>query len=80
MVITAAMLASLVFGVTNHFITDTPDNIAHASAGAWAAPFEITAVGVAVLKLLGTALGAALLRVRASRRTTTAPDQNPEHT
>jgi hypothetical protein len=60
-VVALTMAASLIFGVVNHFIIDSPDHISHVAAP-WSRLFAITAVLLAITELLGTAVALRLVR------------------
>jgi hypothetical protein len=60
-VVALTMAASLIFGVVNHFIIDSPDHISHIAAP-WSRLFAITAVLLAITELLGTAVALRLVR------------------
>src|SRR5262245_53515718 len=51
------MGGSLVFGVVNHFVIESPDHVAHIASDAWRLPFQWTAVGLVILEAVGTAVG-----------------------
>jgi hypothetical protein len=51
------MGASLVFGVVNHFVIDSPDHVRNVTSDEWRMPFQLTAAGLAVLEAAGTAVG-----------------------
>src|SRR5690349_10341879 len=42
--LTVAMAGSLIYGIYNHFIVPSPDNVVSFPAGSWQLPFQITAV------------------------------------
>ena len=65
--IAATMAGSLLFGVVNHFVFDSPDHVAHV-ASEWRALFGWTAVLLAVTEALGAALAVreALVTTRAA--------------
>jgi hypothetical protein len=54
-VIAVAMLASLVFGVLNHFVLDSPDYVMHVPEHAWRHAFVLSAA--LVTEAVGTVLG-----------------------
>jgi hypothetical protein len=60
-----SMTASLIFGVVNHFIIVSNDHVQHLSAGAWRAPFQLTAVLLAVIEALGCWMAVRMLKGRA---------------
>ena len=60
-VVALTMAASLIFGVVNHFIIDSPDHVSHIAAP-WSRLFAITAVLLAITELLGTAVALRLVR------------------
>ena len=53
----SSMVGSLLFGITFHFVVDTPDsvlNVCGAGAGAGARVFLVSAVVLALVELVGT--------------------------
>jgi hypothetical protein len=56
-----SMLGSLIFGVVNHFLIISPDHVQHLSIGSWKFPFQITAVLLAVIEIVGCWIGARAL-------------------
>jgi hypothetical protein len=67
--IAAAMFASLVFGVLNHFVLDSPDYVMHVPEHEWRHAFVLSAALVAVTEAVGTVLGVvAAVRWRAEER------------
>jgi len=52
-----SMLASLLFGIINHFVLISPDHVSHLPPGQWALSFKITAVLLSIIEALGTLLG-----------------------
>lgn len=65
-VYTAAMLASLLFGVINHYVLVSPDNVMCVPPGAFRPRFVLSSALVAGSELLGTVLG--VMAVRRWRR------------
>lgn len=63
----AALSASFVFGVVNHFILATPDHVAHVDAR-WRMLFGTTAVLVAATEGLGSWLAFSFVRTRRAVR------------
>jgi len=61
--IAVTMAGSLVFGVVNHFVLSSPDQVNHVDAQ-WRPLFAATAVLLAATEALGTALAIRLLRER----------------
>ena len=51
------MGGSLVFGIVNHFVIESPDHVGHITSEAWRLPFQLTALALAALEAAGTALG-----------------------
>ncbi len=51
------MGGSLVFGIVNHFVVESPDHVAHITSEAWRVPFQLSAAGLALLEAAGTAVG-----------------------
>ena len=60
-VVALTMAASLVFGVVNHFLIDSPDHVSHIAAS-WSRLFVTTAVLLAITELLGLAIALRLVR------------------
>jgi hypothetical protein len=50
------MGGSLVFGVVNHFVIESPDHVAHITSDAWRLPFQWSAAGLVILEAAGTAM------------------------
>jgi hypothetical protein len=67
-----SMLGALLFGVYYHFLARGPDNVSTIVGRAWALPFRVTAVLLALTEAAGVVLGLAGLfkRQTASRPTT----------
>jgi hypothetical protein len=63
----AAMLGAFLFGVINHYVLDSPDNVAQIPATEWGNAFTLSAHANALLEMGGVFAAAAL--VRASRST-----------
>ena len=59
-----SLSASLVFGVVNHFVLDSPDHVAHVAAQ-WRTLFGVTAVLLVLTEALGS--GLAFWRVAQAR-------------
>jgi hypothetical protein len=57
------MAGSLVFGLVNHFVFDSPDHVAHVDRQ-WRTLFTTTAVLLALTEALGTGLAIRLARER----------------
>ena len=57
-----SMAGSLVFGLLNHFILESPDNIGQIAEGPWRSSFVISAVVIAISEALGMLAGAAEFR------------------
>jgi hypothetical protein len=51
------MGGSLVFGIVNHFVIESPDHVGHVTSEAWRLPFQLTALALVVLEIAGTAIG-----------------------
>ena len=62
-VIGITMAGSLVFGLVNHFVFDSPDHVAHVDRQ-WRTLFTTTAVLLALTEALGTGLAIRLARER----------------
>lgn len=56
--ITVTMLASLLFGIINHFVLDSPDHVLSVPDHAWQRGFVLSAALVAVSEAVGTVVGA----------------------
>jgi CHASE2 domain-containing sensor protein len=54
-----SMAGALVFGSYYHFIATGADNVASLGSHAWAAPFQVTAVLLAITEVAGVLTGAA---------------------
>ena len=57
-----SMLASLVFGIVNHFVIDSTDQLAHISNDGWGNIFTVTAYALAFTELVGIVAGLSLRR------------------
>lgn len=57
LLLTLSMLASLVFGIWNHFLVPGPDNVAQVMSGMWSSSFLITSILVALSEAVGTGIG-----------------------
>ncbi|MEO8363634.1 MAG: hypothetical protein ABI570_04535 [Ilumatobacteraceae bacterium] len=57
-----SMLASVVFGIVNHFMIDSPDQLAHIANDGWGNIFTVTAYALALTELVGIAAGLSLRR------------------
>ena len=62
-VIAATLAGSLVFGLVNHFVLDSPDHVAHVAPD-WRSLFTTTAVLLVVTEGLGAGLALRLARER----------------
>jgi len=60
-IIALSMLASLLFGVINHFVVMSPDNIGRVPQHAWHQSFVLSAYLLAATEGLGAVLGIATL-------------------
>lgn len=60
--LTASLIGSLIFGVVNHFMLDSPDQLAHITSSTWGNVFVVSAYALAVTELAGVLVGSALLR------------------
>ena len=60
--LTASLLGSFIFGVVNHFMLDSPDQLAHIVSSNWGNVFIISAYALAATELAGIIAGSALLR------------------
>ena len=63
-IVALTMIASLVFGVVNHFVRSSPDHVAHV-APAWQPVFAATAVLLALTEALGSGVAIRVLRTEA---------------
>lgn len=61
-----SMGGSLIFGVINHFVIASTDHLLHLRGGDWRFPFQLTAILLAVIEILGCWIGAAALRSKES--------------
>ena len=61
-ILVISMLASFVFGVVNHLMIDSPDQLAHISTSGWGRIFIVTAFALMITELAGVFAGTALLR------------------
>lgn len=61
-VLVISLLASFIFGVVNHFMIDSPDQLAYISTTGWGQIFILSAYALALTELVGVVAGAALLR------------------
>lgn len=57
-----SLLASLIFGVANHFVIDSPDQLAHIATDGWGKIFTVSAYALAVTELIGVLAGTGLYR------------------
>jgi len=62
-IVAVTMAGSLIFGVVNHFVLQSPDHVSQVDPQ-WRLLFATTAALVAVTELLGLALAVRLLRER----------------
>jgi len=67
--LSVSMLASLLFGVWNHFVVSGPDHVAHVASGPFGILFQITAVLLALIEAGGAWLGYAWFRGTATKQT-----------
>lgn len=65
----ACMTGAFVFGVLNHFVWAGADHVSSIAAGQWRAPFQVTAVLLAMTEALGAVAGLLALRARPGDRT-----------
>ena len=77
LLIAAAMAASLVFGVLNHFVFASPDHVTHV-AGQWRPLFASTAVLLAVTEMLGAGLACRVAQTRGERAQRSEPRERSE--
>ena len=61
-ILVVSMLASFIFGVVNHLMIDSPDQLAHISSNGWGRIFIVTAYALMITELAGVLAGTALLR------------------
>jgi len=67
-VLVLSLLASLIFGVVNHFMIDSPDQLAHISNDGWGKIFIVTAYALALTELVGVVAGMALFGASGSTK------------
>jgi hypothetical protein len=65
LLVAVSLAGSLVFGVVNHFVLDSPDHISHVAAP-WSRVFGTTAALLTVTEMLG--VGLAMVLARTARR------------
>ena len=58
----AAMLGAFLFGFINHYVLDSPDNVAQIPATDWGNVFSLSAHALALLELGGVVVASWLLR------------------
>ena len=63
MLLVASLLASLIFGIFNHFTTDSADQLAHISTDGWGKIFTVSTYALALTELVGVLAGTTLRRV-----------------
>ena len=63
----AAMLGAFLFGAINHYVLDSPDNVAQIPATDWGSAFTLSAHALALLELAGVVAAAALVRASPRR-------------
>jgi hypothetical protein len=61
--VTISMFASLLFGVLNHFVLNSPDNVLHVPMHSHRNAFVLSAVFLAVTEAIGTLVGIQALRL-----------------
>lgn len=61
-VLILSLLASLIFGIVNHFVIDSTDQLAHISNDGWGKIFIVTAYALAVIEAVGIVAGMSLRR------------------
>lgn len=61
-VLVLSFLASLIFGLVNHFMIDSPDQLAHIPTDGWGQIFTVSAYALVITELVGVFAGMALLR------------------
>ena len=61
--IAVTMAGSLVFGLVNHFVLDSPDHVAHVDPPRWLL-FATTATLLAITEALGVGLAIRVIRER----------------
>lgn len=61
-VLVLSFLASLIFGLVNHFMIDSPDQLAHLPTDGWGQIFTVSAYALVITELVGVLAGMALLR------------------
>jgi len=60
--LTTSLIGSLIFGVVNHFMLDSPDQLAHIESSSWGNIFVVSAYALAITELAGVFVGSALMR------------------
>jgi hypothetical protein len=63
LIVALTMAGSLVFGVVNHFVLDSPDHVSQVEAQ-WRMIFGTTAMLLTITEMLGLGLAIRLIRVR----------------
>ena len=61
LIVALTMAGSLVFGVVNHFVLDSPDHVSHVEAQ-WRMIFATTAVMLTITEMLGLGFAIRLIR------------------
>jgi len=61
-VLVLSMFASLIFGIVNHFMIDSSDQLAHISNDGWGNIFTVTAYALALIEAVGIVAGMSLRR------------------
>ena len=62
-IVAATMVGALVFGIVNHFVLHSPDQVSHVQAQ-WRLLFGTTAVLLAITEMAGAGLAVLLIRER----------------
>jgi hypothetical protein len=65
----ASMLGAFLFGFVNHYVLESPDNVAQIPETDWGSAFTLSAHALAVLELGGVVAAFALLRSSARAKT-----------
>ena len=60
--IALSMLGSLIFGLANHFMLESPDYVMEVPAQAWRYTFVLSAALLAVTESIGAVLGGVAIR------------------
>lgn len=67
-ILVVSMLASFIFGVVNHLMIDSPDQLAHISSNGWGRIFIVTAYALMITELAGVLAGTSLFRSSGTKK------------